>query len=133
MSTHRCSEMSSESPSLVMSNVRILIKPQASVIDVLATLFFLSCTKCFVNILLTFRTSELLNITAQPPVTLKMTPLIDVTYSYLGTQHIIYMTITALMLPPLAVMFPTPRLLSFQTLQKSSCLHSQEQHQNSST
>ena len=90
---------------LVMSNVRILIKPQASVIDVLATLFFLSCTKFFVSFLLATRTSYLINITAQPPVTLKKTPLIDATYPYLGTQHMIYLTITALMLVPLAAMF----------------------------
>lgn len=88
-----------------MSSIRVLTNPQASIIDVLATLFVLSCTKVFINSLLIFRYSSLTNITAQPPVIVHKVLHMDAGYSYLGTYYIVYMVIAALMLSLLAAIF----------------------------
>ena len=84
-----------------MGSVRVLINPQASIVDVLTTLFILSCAKNFTNSLLVLKSTYLRNITAQPPTTLRI-PFADASYSYRGAHQVICMTIAAIMLSLLA-------------------------------
>ena len=87
-----------------MGSVRVLVNPQASIVDVLTTLFILSCAKTFTNSLRIFKDTYLMNITAQPSVNLHKIMFADASYSYHSAHQITYMIIAALMLSLLAAM-----------------------------
>ena len=73
-----------------MSSIRSIWNPKASVIDVIATLFLLSCTKIIVSSALILRYSHIKNLNEHPPRIEYKAVHVDPTMKFMGSSHITY-------------------------------------------
>ena len=73
-----------------MSSTRSIWNPKASVIDVIATLLLLSCTKIIVSSTLILRYSHIKNLNEHPPRIEYKAVHVDPTMKFMGSSHIMY-------------------------------------------
>ncbi len=75
------------------NKVRLIWDPKASVIDVIATLFILSCTKLFLSSVFIIRYSHVKDISEHPPKILYKIVHDDPTIGLFGTHHLVFITL----------------------------------------
>lgn len=87
-----------------VGSLRSTWSPQASVVDVIATLFLLAFNRLLLNSMLIMRYSHLKDVSASPPLVLRKVLHIDPTVPYLGEWHMLSAIPAFLALPFLFVM-----------------------------